>query len=54
MWTIKYKGAYIQGSYALDFCTWLHVNEVTDDRKKGTAKSLHAAKCQVTKFLKSQ
>lgn len=47
MWTIKYKGFYIHG-----YCDKTVCGVTLDDNNIGiTFKSLHAAKCGISKWL---
>lgn len=49
MWTIEYKGAYIHGYFDRDECRYTWANCIPR-----TCKSLHAAKCRITRSLKGK
>lgn len=53
MWTIGYKGHYIHGNFALTECQ-MQICKPDGGFKLRLCKSVRAAKCAITKYLKHE
>ena len=51
MWTIKYRNYYIHGSFVADDCVAVCSPTGFGYMWRHPAKSLHAAKCAITKHI---